>query len=219
MMRHRLMTILSAVSLLMCLATAVLWLRSYWFEDNPGYGRARRGMWCVSDGGNICIACATVAPHTGNFCQYMDEKGNVPTMTTPRTWGSSVSAAHFLILDQSLWRIGTLSSPKPTYSWHRFEFVRHQWQSKEFMFTPLHFMPTGTTGRAWMTLTAVTVPYWAACVLLALLPATWVAQLWSRALYCSHGLCRSCGYDLRATPDRCPECGRVVTTKGTMQSA
>ncbi|HSI36872.1 MAG: hypothetical protein ACAI43_05775 [Phycisphaerae bacterium] len=53
-------------------------------------------------------------------------------------------------------------------------------------------------------------PYWAPCLAFALLPAVWVARRIvgrgrrDRATV----LCSACGYDLRATPERCPECGR-----------
>jgi len=50
--------------------------------------------------------------------------------------------------------------------------------------------------------------------LLISLPLTvWVARRWVRNVFPKRnirkGYCLSCGYDLRATPDRCPECGAV----------
>lgn len=55
----------------------------------------------------------------------------------------------------------------------------------------------------------IVVPWWAAIVPTLLLPAWWIARR-SRRRY-KVGLCTSCGYDLRATPDRCPECGKVAS--------
>ena len=48
----------------------------------------------------------------------------------------------------------------------------------------------------------VGMPHWFVALLLLLLPLKWTLR---RRLI--SGACANCGYDLRATPERCPECG------------
>ena len=63
-------------------------------------------------------------------------------------------------------------------------------------------------GNSW----AVQFPHWAAIA--AMIGTT----LWLRRRHRNKrrdGLCPTCGYDLRATPDQCPECGRVSPAPAT----
>ena len=53
----------------------------------------------------------------------------------------------------------------------------------------------------------VHIPYWLLALMTLLLPSWWVWRYRRIRREARRGLCRDCGYDLRATPDRCPECG------------
>lgn len=56
---------------------------------------------------------------------------------------------------------------------------------------------------------AIEVPYAPPVLLLFLCPLQWLMRWTPRRRIMAIGRCRACGYDLRATPARCPECGTV----------
>jgi hypothetical protein len=56
---------------------------------------------------------------------------------------------------------------------------------------------------------ALAVPGWLVPLLFALLPGSRLLRTYRLRRAERRGRCPDCGYDLRATPARCPECGRV----------
>jgi hypothetical protein len=55
-------------------------------------------------------------------------------------------------------------------------------------------------------------PYWCLTILFSLLPVLKCRRMAiarKRRMWQRDGRCVHCGYDIRVTPDRCPECGKI----------
>jgi hypothetical protein len=51
---------------------------------------------------------------------------------------------------------------------------------------------------------------WVFVLSTAVLPLLWLNSHVKKRRRLKHGLCPTCGYDLRASKDRCPECGTAI---------
>jgi hypothetical protein len=103
-----------------------------------------------------------------------------------RYWAGSPSGRAWFVLDG-------FREPSPYPSWLGFRHYRdRRWEGGKLYFA------------RWM----LAVPCWSIALLTAALPLVRAFRWWRRGTR-PRGVCRACGYDLRATPDRCPECGAI----------
>jgi hypothetical protein len=183
-MKRRLLNVLTALSLLLCAAVTTLWVRSYFVQDRFQYQH--------TDGPRRRWTSHTFASNRGSL--YV-------------SWPFIVFAA------DGAAEVYSRRHPDPEgYSYKRLAPDRDgdaPWNGLGFAAWP---SDRNTTPESQMDFPRVFFPHWSVVLLTAILPATRTASAIRRRSRTKGNLCPSCGYDLRATPDRCPECGAAPAT-------
>jgi hypothetical protein len=86
-------------------------------------------------------------------------------------------------------------------------YPTHNWWERNVIFVRSEY-PKPTTRNE------VAVSYWVLFLVSGIWPGLWMWSWWRRRRRFGEGRCQKCGYDLRASPERCPECGAVVVAGG-----
>ena len=198
-MNRRLLNLLTAVSLLLFVSTSILWVRSYFVADlwdrelnrdeTPGESVTVTTEFMSSSGGLVLIRDRRVRSGDPRAVSDLDESmKNHPSFKVNNGWSRTTPYGY----------------PSPRGS-HTLGFAwvhnRHD-----------HSFPTAYRGtihlEGWNA--ALTLPYWflAGVTGIWLVPAGLALRRRMRRRWrAGRDLCPACGYDLRATPGKCPECG------------
>ena len=182
-MKRRLLNLMTALSLLLCTAVVALWVRSYRVRDD--YRRDSQ----VRRNNGWRVHAWTISSSRGRV-QFLLFHQDFPNPTFPKP-----PLGDFVGIARSEWTSGR---PLPLY-----ERPDPLTRFFDCYYAPIH------KGTSYIGGPAVCFSHG--------VPVALVVPVGAGPLYRAvrprrvrRGLCRRCGYDLRATPDRCPECGTLA---------
>jgi hypothetical protein len=180
---------LAAILLLLFVATAAMWIRSFWAADYFSYQRNHMvGRYEKMIGADIWSTRA------GLYVIFL--KGT----------GKANSSAEMSLLRHA--------------SYH--PFPMHWMIEKTFLRRHGFFFYCGPSDNgyvnsvlaSWSWGFSFNLPYWLLLFILPIYPA-WRIYRGSHRRKPDGKTCHVCGYDLRATPHRCPECGTVPSVSNS----
>ena len=183
-MVRRIFTIASAVSLLLFVGTAVLWVRSYWVGDHFAKATVRHAAEISSMSGEVL---------------YYDQ-------VSPVLLGFATPAA-----PDDRWSYSQSSHPaRPgtgNDTWLNRMGVALDWRER----SPVMVF---SDRPVFQTITRVVIPHWLVGLPFAILPALSLIRYTRRVREQRARQCRSCGYNLIGNVSgTCPECGTAVDVR------
>ena len=190
-MARRLLNLLTALSLVLFVAVAGLWARSYWATAAVQRGRG------AEEGGQTRYV---------TWSAY--SAGGVMSLgrTEVRTEVAALTDA----------QLAEFRSPPPDFRWSFAGEVQDLRAVPRRAHSLRRFLGVDVVsfrapaGEGVLRYVDVVAPHWMIASASAVLPALWLVGARRRRRTRERlalGLCARCGYDLRATPGRCPECG------------
>ena len=171
-MTRRLLNLLTALSLLLSVAVAALWVRSYVVSDIVLHGR-------------------TFAHADSSGSKDWTARSNCGRMTVQYTSFTGVAGHPFR--NRWLWDWAPYPPEPGADAYSPLERLGISWTWERY------------SPQDALLQRSVTLPLWLLTALSATIPAIrLVRRMWRTH---AAGLCPTCGYDLRASPNKCPECG------------
>lgn len=181
-MIRRLFTAAAVISLVLCTASVLLWLRSYWSNGSWNFGPH-----AIEHGKRVYLIWSSAGR-----LQFWATRG--PLDPLYNTIFPDISPSPPLQM---------MPTPPPKI----FSFT---WQPDVHHLSAPGIVYDMNPGWDYASLT---VSWWLIAALSAVIPLAWTARfVHSRraSMQPQDNLCHSCGYDLRTSKDRCPECGMAM---------